>query len=472
MKNGRFQILHVEDEHNRFQNYSRMVKGALDERDVPHEIIWADTLENAYAKVFTMQDELDLILLDISLNNMEGKNGLSLIRTMKEKHHSNIPIFVVSANIERYHEVLERFKADQIIQGFSEPIGETWPEQLPDILLGKCISLLHLSDIHNGKFFAYDNLVINRQTVLNNLCRKLEHIDFVIVSGDISSTNSEKDYHAASGLLSSLREKLSLLPQNFVFVPGNHDHDLACNNSHTFSRYLNFVDNFYGGNLCPDSHYPNHELEDYDTVLQVYNELFCVIVYPEYRTIIVGFNSVNPLDMLLNREKKCPVMSDGKTCSLVYGGEISSEQITYVDQELQSLFERRPEYKQFIKIATFHHNIFEPSHVEKMTWRPTLINQGNLLEFLTKHNFLFALHGHLHYKEVHYYKAYHKPYGLNVISTGTFSGTERVLDTDFCANKITYRVSERGQISFCKLNQLVLPRDGTDWRQSEIILNN
>lgn len=467
MKDGRYQVLHVEDDRNRFQNYARMVKGALDDKKIPHEIIWANSLEKACTKVMEMGDSLDMILLDISLNDREGDSGLSLVRTLRNNRYSKTPIFVVSANVERYQETLEQFKSEQAISGYSEPLGDTWPDHLPDIILGKPVSVLHLSDIHNGKFFAYKNLVINQQIVLDNLCRKLNHVDFVVVSGDISSVNSEEDYQSAVDLLSSLREKLSLSPKDFVFVPGNHDHDLSCCNSHTFFQYLNFLERFYNGQSQPDSHYPNHELEDYDVSRQTFNELFSIVVFQNCRTIVVGFNSVNPLDGYMNRKIKCPMMEAEEKCGFLLGGEISSEQLTNIDQELQSLYERKPEYKDFVKIATFHHNIFEPSHVEKMTWRPTLINQGNVLSLLSAHNFLFVLHGHLHYQEVHYYKSYSKLHGFNIISTGTFSGKERVLDTNFCANKIAYRVSPQGQVTFQKLYQLTLPRDATDWKCKE-----
>lgn len=470
MRNGRYEILHVEDDQNRFRNYSRMVRGALEEKGIPHEIVWANTLNAAYRRVCEMRDELDLILLDIAMNDPDGDTGLTWARTIQEDQ-KKLPIFVVSANIGRYHETLEQYKSAQMILGYSEPLEDTWADQLPDILLGKNVSVLHLSDIHNGKFFAYEGLVMNQQAVLDNLCRKLGHVDIVVVSGDLSSINSGDDYAAAAGLLGSLREKLSLTVKDFVFVPGNHDRDRARCDSHTFSQYLSFSEKFYNGAGQPDSYYPSHELEDYDTAGQTFSELFSVVVYPAHRTIVVGFNSVNPLDVEENRKTACPVTEDGTACGLVRGGSVSSQQLANVDRRLKYLYDRCPEYRDFVKIAAFHHNLFEPAHVEELPWRPTLMNQGNLLSLLADHRFLFALHGHLHYKKVYCYKDYDKQYGLNVISTGTFSGKERMMDTDFCANKITYRVTARGEAVFRRLCQLTLPRDGTDWQTHDIILD-
>lgn len=472
MKDGRYQILHVEDDKVRFQNYKRMVESALDKKGISYEIQWASTLEDACEQVMGIEKAWDLILLDISLNNNHGKNGLELVRMLRKNCVRDIPIFVVSANIGRYQDTLEEFKAQQMILGYGEPLDDDWPGQLYDILMGKQVSLLHLSDIHNGRFFAYDSLIMNQEAVLDDLCRKVGQVDFVVVSGDISSTNSEEDYRAAQKLLGSLGAKLSLKPHSFVFAPGNHDHDLDCEDSHTFSRYLTFLETFYDGDMQEESHYPSHELEDYDEVEQMHSELFSLVVYPKLCTLVVSFNSVNPLDLKVNREKTCPVMGGGAPCGLIYAGKITSQQIIKIDRELKNLYELHPEYKNFAKIATFHHNIFEPAHIEKLPWRPTLINQGNLLSLLSDHGFLLALHGHLHYKEVHYYKSSRNEHGLNIISTGTFSGKERMMDTDFCANKITYRISPQGQVTFFNLYQQILSRDSIQWRQQKILLGN
>lgn len=472
MKDGRFQILHVEDEYNRYLNYSRMIRGALDKKDVQYDIYQADSLENACKQVLSKGDELDLILLDISLNDNEGENGLSLVQMLRNNFLKNVPIFVVSANVGRYFEKLEQLKNKQMILGYSEPLGDDWPDRLYDILMGKQVSILHLSDIHNGRFFAYDKLIVNKEAVLDDLCKKLGYIDFLVISGDISSTNCEEDYNAAAQLLKSLGAKLSLAPHQFVFCPGNHDHDLELCDSHTFHRYLGFLKNFYGDDMPEYNHYPNYELEDYDNIRQAYSELFSIVIYPEQKTIVVGFNSVNPMDFKANREKSCTKGEGEQHCGLIFGGEIGVEQIVRIDKELKNIYEIHPDYKNFVKIAAFHHNIFEPAHIEQIPWRSTLINQGNFLSFLLKNRFIVALHGHLHYKEVHYYKSYRNQGGLNVISTGTFSGADRAFDTDFCANKITYRVSSRGQVTFLKLFQHTLSKDSIQWNQQEITLNN
>ena len=468
MKNGYYQILHVEDDERLASNYGHMVHDVLHGQGLLHEITCVDAIDTAYRVIGESWRELDLILLDISLDDANGRNGLSLVQMLRQSPWKSIPVFVVSANVEVYKETLDKLIKDQSIMGYSPPLG-TWVDKLADILLGKEVNILHLSDIHNGKFFAYNHLVMNRETVLDNLCRKLGHIDLAVISGDLSSTNSQEDYTEAVELLGALRNKLSLPHEHFVFVPGNHDHNLAARDSRTFRRYLEFTEGFYNGRQMPGGRYPGRDLEHYGNYEQVFDELFSIVAFPEQRTLIVGFNSVNHLDFKTNRGKKCPV-GNGEICGRIYGGEISAGQLEKVDRELKWLYDTHPDYKNYVKCAVFHHNVFEPAHVEKVPWCPTLMNQGNFFQLLSQHGFRFALHGHLHYKEVHFYKEYHWKQGINVISTGTFSGKDRAFDTDFCANKLTYRVSPRGEISVCRLRQITLPKDGLDWQESKVKL--
>lgn len=471
MKDGKYMILYVEDDESRFQNYCHMVNNALGIRGIVHEIIWANSIENASRQILTYCDELDLIVLDISMDDKYGETGLSIVQRV-ERTGRAIPMFVVSANVGVYQETLKEYKARQMILGYSEPLGTAWPEQLAEILLGKDVSVLHLSDIHDGKFFGLGNLELSQNKTLDDLCAKLGHVDFVVISGDISSTNDPEDYQEACILLDHLRMKLSLEPRDFVFVPGNHDRDLSRHDAHTFSNFLTFLKNFYRGQFQADSYYPSEELEDYDDGAQTFSELFSLVVYPQFRTIVIGLNSVNPLNIKKNREKTCSVYTEEMLCGLTCGGSISSEQLFDVQRRLEILYMDHPEYRAFVKLSMFHHNIFEAAHVEKVAWRPTILNQGNILDMLAEFDSLFVFHGHLHYSELYYYKTQSKAHGMNIISAGTFSGKERHMDPNFCANKVSYRVSQGGQVLSCIVKRLLLPKDSIRWKSDEIILND
>lgn len=474
MKDGTYQILHVEDEKNRFVNYSHMISAALNEDHISHQIYWAPSTAEAITFILDNGSTLDLILLDISLNGSDSETGLALVKRIRDKPlYSTVPIFVVSANVDRYRETLEELKRMQSIVGYSEPIGTVWTSLLRSILERKEVSLLHLSDIHEGKFFAFRDLVVTKSAIINDLCQQLGKIDFVVISGDISSVNDASDYRNAQKLLDSLKRKLNLSAGNFVFVPGNHDRDKSRTDSYVFSNFLHFLKTFYEEDevASSDFRYPDLDLQDYDNPQNVFDRFFSIALFPEVKSIVVGFNSVNPLDIQVNNDISCNLQNQNTGCGLIRGGEISSNQIANLREELEVIFRRRPDVREYAKIAAFHHNVFEPSHVQAAKWRPTLINEGNLLAFLSDYGFQFILHGHLHYAENYYFRIYSKRKGINIISTGTFSGKNRDLDSNFCANKITYYVDASGTISFPKLHRYTIPKDGLQWMSSEVIMD-
>ncbi len=473
MRDGVYQILHVEDDENRFINYSNMIRGVLTAENIQYHIEHASTLSEAGDFVFRHGDQLDLILLDISLDDSKEATGLSLVETVRKfPGYANIPIFVLSANVDRYKDVLEEMRRGQRIVGCSEPMGTVWTNQVLSILGRKEISVLHLSDIHEGKFFALEDLVIPERNIIQNLCNQLDKIHLVVISGDLTSMNREQEYEKAKQLLFRLSEYLRLPLSKFVFVPGNHDREWEGFDSHVFSRYLHFLRDFYAKEgLSSDRYrYPDLSLQDYDRPQNVFDELFSIAVCPEERTIIVGFNSVNPKDTKANREVSCGRDGDVK-CGLTFGGEISSEQLSKVSFALDALYRERPETCKYTKIAAFHHNVFGPSHVQALKWRPTLINEGNLLRFLSECQFQFVLHGHLHYAENYYFRIGSKWKGINIISTGTFSSRDRALDANFCANKLTYYVDRDGVMADPKLHRFTIPQDSFEWKKEVKIIN-
>ena len=472
MKDGKYQILHVEDNDARYTNYCSLVSSALNKAGIQHELHWACTVADATKFILYNRDHLDLILLDIALTDNGSETGFDLVNIIWDKICLSIPIFIVSSNVSSYRDVLEQMKSAQKIVGYSEPMDEVWTNQLGPILQGREVSLLHLSDIHEGQFFALQNLAVPEGSIIRNLCHRLGKIDFVVISGDISSVNAEADYRSAQKLLNSLKENLGLPASRFVLVPGNHDRNWDCTDSFTFSQFLHFIQDFYREDGLPSiGCYPNLDLQDYSTPQSVFDNLFSIAVFSEQKSLVVGFNSINPRDTRKNHDVLCENLERDSACGLISGGEISSEQIINVQNELDELYLHHPEVKGYTKIAVFHHNVFEPPHIYEMNWRPTLINEGNVLSFLTKNGFRFILHGHLHYAENYFLRIYSEEQGINIISAGTFSGKDQELDFNFCANKITYYVDASGTMTKPKLRRLMIPRNGLDWEEAEQLLN-
>lgn len=471
MKNGVYQILHVEDNPYQLQNCKYALESALKPLGKTSDIIGACNTQEAESLILRYYEELDLIILDIDLGSRESESGLELVDIIYHVNPS-IPIFILSTNVDKYRTALDEMKGKQKIRGYSEPVNEPWAEEIRRILEGRLVNILHLSDIHEGKFFAYNNLVVGKRSLLVELCSLVEHADFVVVSGDLSSTNTVEDYRKAGDLLNKIKEQLGLRNDKFIFTPGNHDRDRNCADTRLFSRYLHFINQFYSSNDSDESllDYPSETLEgDYTSQQSIFDNLISVCAYPAKKTVVVSMNSVNPRDKSEFLSKTCFVEDNPNTrCGLLSGGEISSEQIQNVKNKLEQLFKIHPEAKKYARIATFHHNIFEPSHIEKFTWCPTILNEGNLMRFLTDYGFRFVLHGHLHYAENYIFSVGNMNPGISVISTGTLSGKERSLSSSFCANKISYFVDEQGYLSEAKVTKYTLPSDDYRWKTETI----
>lgn len=471
MKDGIYQILHVEDNSYQLQNCKYALEGALKPLGSAFTIIGASNTQEAASSILQRQKELDLIILDIDLGERESKSGLDMVESIYSIN-PRIPIYILSTNVDKYKNTLDVMKDQQKIRGYSEPLNRPWAEEIMHILEGSLVNVLHLSDIHEGKFFAYNNIVVGKHTPLFELCSRVGNVDFVVVSGDLSSINADEDYRKAHELLARIKEQLGLRNSQFIFAPGNHDHDRDCLDTQLFSRYLRFVNEFYSSDVSEDCilDYPSETLEtDYTSQQSIIDNLISVCAYPAQKTVVLSMNSVNPRDKSEYFTKICFAEEDPNAkCGLLSGGEISSEQIQNAQNKLRQLFKNHPEVENYARIATFHHNIFEPSHIDRFNWCPTILNEGNLMRFLTDYGFRFVLHGHLHHAENYIFCVGNKNPGISVISTGTLSGNDRSLSNSFCANKISFLVDGQGHISEAKLMKFTIPNDDFQWKTEEI----
>jgi two-component system aerobic respiration control sensor histidine kinase ArcB len=84
-----------------------------------HEVIWAETGEDALSFVYT-EDDLDLVLLDMQLPDINGDEVARQIRA--DTHFDNLPIVALTANVRSAEEDLEGIS----VQGaLAKPINTT-----------------------------------------------------------------------------------------------------------------------------------------------------------------------------------------------------------------------------------------------------------------------------------------------------------------------------------------------------------
>lgn len=68
---------------------------------------------------------------------------------------------------------------------------------------------------------------------------KCDWIDLVIVSGDITKSGTREDFKKALIFFNRIKEALNLSPENFIFIPGNHDYNR--NNTEISFKYIDKI---------------------------------------------------------------------------------------------------------------------------------------------------------------------------------------------------------------------------------------
>ena len=114
----------------------------------------------------------------------------------------------------------------------------------------KELILLHFSDFHFGRQNPYSgqNVVlkeiwdlIKEKLFINGI--KLDDINLAVVTGDLSSIGSVKDFEFANQFFNEILFK-DIIKDIFVIIPGNHDLEFAVNKvdlkEDRFENYLKF----------------------------------------------------------------------------------------------------------------------------------------------------------------------------------------------------------------------------------------
>lgn len=471
-----YNLLHAEDNAEHFESSKRAIKEYFSDKEFSIDVTRARDGDEVYRHLIDSDRKIDILLLDFEMG--ERGNGAQVAEAIAKKYPS-LPIFIISAYTgvpdieEKFHNLLTR----KIIRGYSNFMPfEKWLNDIHLLVTEKEVSLLHLSDIHFGDFFAFRDSKPDAEILLN-LVNKIAPIDLIVLSGDISSRCEKKDYAAAYDFLKSFAEIARVEPENFIIVPGNHDFDRAKAQNKEykkcFNNYIYFINLFQtGGEKEIFKYFPNesnlnsfyfNSMDDYKK--DIADQIFTISVFDELKTLVIGLNSVNT-----DAEKyKC--------------GVISKAQLLNMQNVLDTLPEH---YLDYFIIATFHHNIFEvpslfngSSNPEKgkEEWRPSLNNQGMVLRTLFRNKARIILHGHSHYASAHKYLPYYVGDAKEVnnsvgyiISSGTFSG-ERAnpLQFYFSVNHIKYKINLRNEVTKGVLTNYVLKLDDNQWKEAKSI---
>ncbi|HEX2944755.1 MAG TPA: metallophosphoesterase [Clostridia bacterium] len=458
-----YNILHAEDNDFNYETSQNAIKEFFRDSEIKFVFNRAKDGNEVYRYLISSEERVEILLLDLDMPNW---NGFDTARDIAKKY-PDIPIIIISAYAEnpQYKQKLEEFKNKGIICGYYNlhPC-EKWCTELYNLVNEQEVSILHISDIHMGEFYAFKNCSVKIEKLFENLMLEIQPVDLMIVSGDISSTGVKTDFIDAMKFFEKIKSISGLDHDHFVIVPGNHDFIRECDTQNCFNNYISFINNFQqGGESKVFKYFPNEmSIGKYslDSMTEYKNnigdKLFSLTTYDDIKTLVIGMNSIST-------DKE----------SYRYG-IISENQLINVQKALDKLL---PYYNDYFKIAAFHHNIFEVPCLLDEKWKPALINQGMVLKSLFRNNVRVIFHGHSHYAAAYKFLPYYfdseksiTSFPGYIIASGTFSGQRASpMQFFFSVNHLKYRINLKKEVSCGILEQYSLKLDNNMWLKSNSI---
>jgi HEAT repeat protein/predicted phosphodiesterase len=276
----------------------------------------------------------------------------------------------------------------------------------------RTISILHLSDLH---FSTPEQPEIWYSQLAEDLRQelKLERLDGVILSGDITNVSSQEEYDAARVFFDKLLKEFGVSPQRVVMVPGNHDlcweeskkayqprrlepNEKPPKEGTYFEVRPGYIDAYDEGKRKQrfERFALFHEkLTGRDYPLD-YEEQGLLYHFPDSNLLVLGLNSAWDLDHHFRSR--------------------ASIEPRMLSRALDRIREEASKYSSCLKVAVWHHPLNGPGEDR--------IKEHGFLDRLASAGFRLVLHGHIHQAENGLFR-YDRSAGgrrLEVVSAGTF----------------------------------------------------
>ena len=270
------------------------------------------------------------------------------------------------------------------------------------------IHILHLSDIHIKSISEARQYRTQLEADLIKEL-KVDHLEYLVISGDIADNSTTDDYKAASVMIGGLVKRFGLDSSRLVIVPGNHDLNFdTSRNAYDLISHPK-PSNQFPKEKCIDAgeagillrNEEKYELR-FENFSKFYNEECDKKEYPlnyseqgilylnnEDKILFLGLNSCWEIDHYKPHHKRASVNIDAISCSL--------------DQILNN------KYDDWLKIAVMHHPVTGPDAMQNI----------DFLEQLAIHGFQICMHGHIH-ESIEGFHEYDNRRGINIIGAGTF----------------------------------------------------
>jgi 3',5'-cyclic AMP phosphodiesterase CpdA len=273
--------------------------------------------------------------------------------------------------------------------------------------------ILHLSDLHcttsDQATIWYSQLAADLRD------QGVDHLDALVVSGDLTERAAPAEYAAARRFLEQLMAGFGLAPRQVVLVPGNHDVSWPL----AEQAYRLHRRKQYTGALVPGRYVERDggivEVRDEDAYrarLAPFADLYRAIKGAEYP---LPFEAQGIVDEL----------ADLGLCILGFNSAWETDPYfrdrasIHPEALASALLRLPPAPADQLRIAVFHH----PIHGGE----DSRLRDAAFLQQLAVHGFRLALHGHVHRADSELYR-YDRTEGgrrIDVVAAGTFGASTR-----------------------------------------------
>ncbi len=266
-------------------------------------------------------------------------------------------------------------------------------------------NILHLSDLHFNQRAQADVWYGQLAEDLREM--ECNHLEAVVVSGDLTQTGEPFEFDCVRAFLDKLIRDFRLSPKRFVIVPGNHDLQWSKSKSayqlHRRSDYARMPD---------EGTFIMHGAE----VIEVRDDTRHRERFDAFRAFLTSLRSDDPNEFELVDLERENILFLGLNSSWDIDHHFRGRASIHPGTLAEALEKIRTNsvYDARVKIAVWHHPIAGRGEDR--------IKDHGFLQQLAKAGFRLALHGHIHRAENALFRYDMTPDGrkIDIISAGTF----------------------------------------------------
>lgn len=363
------------------------------------------------------------ILLFCPNCSKEVKNR-DAIRVRIENGHLDIPCQYCATNVLIPRSIEERYIKDPSLERKQQELITTierrseyeivqfkTDKQQYEEKEDKSINILHLSDLH---LESVSQAQIFRTQLESDLKKELKigHLDYLVISGDVSGHSIEMEYSAAFSFVDGFVKHFGLNPDRIIIVPGNHDinWDISESSYELISKRKlpsgipaeKCIDAGDAGTAVRNDEKYKERFSQFNN--HFYHKIYSNSEYPqnyEQQTQIFERNEDNIFFLGLN---SCWQIDHHFTNRV----SINNTALALALEKLQD-----EKYNHWLKIMVCHH---PPTGKEML--------EDSFMEQLAVNGFQICLHGHIHESKENSFK-YDKNREIRIIGAGTFGASAK-----------------------------------------------